>query len=408
MTSIKLAILKHTRAKDGSYKIRISIGHKSETHYIVTKYRVNNMANFVNGVVVGQPDAKAINLKLRQLLNEYDARLERIPNAGDMSCEELRNLLRDMPSANENYTLGQLSDIYCNRLVEEKRKSTADLMMYHVRRFLQFTNGDIYLSHLTPRLIDDYVHHLRISGASNAYINLSISPISTLTNYAIKMQYVRYEVSPFAYYHRQENIPRELDITVEDMRKVFSYEPARWKMRRSLDLFKLSYLLGGMNMVDMLQYDFRSDKITYIRQKTHRKNLRPTQFSIQPEARTIINKYMNEKTGRLDVLGKRDYNTFVLCLNRSLKIISRHLNLSRQRLCFYSARKSFVQHGFDLGIPLEVLEYCTGQTMKTNRPIFNYAKVMSYHADAAIRQIIDNIKEVPAILTDDGNKEKHL
>ena len=104
MTSIKLAVLKHTRAKDGSYKIRISIGHKSETHYIVTKYRVNSLANFVNGVVVGQPDANAINIKLRQLLNEYDERLERIPNAGDMSCEELRNLLRDMPSTTENAT----------------------------------------------------------------------------------------------------------------------------------------------------------------------------------------------------------------------------------------------------------------------------------------------------------------
>lgn len=56
MTTIKLAVLRHTRAKDGSYKIRIAIGHQSETSYIVTKYRVNSFGNFRNGVVVGQPE----------------------------------------------------------------------------------------------------------------------------------------------------------------------------------------------------------------------------------------------------------------------------------------------------------------------------------------------------------------
>ena len=51
MATIKFAVLKHTKAKDGTYKIRISIGHKSETHYIVTPYHVNALSEFNNGVV---------------------------------------------------------------------------------------------------------------------------------------------------------------------------------------------------------------------------------------------------------------------------------------------------------------------------------------------------------------------
>jgi hypothetical protein len=97
MTTIKLAVLRHTQAKDGTYKIRIAIGHKSETHYIVTRYRVTSFANFRNGMVVGQPDANYLNVKLRSLLNDYDSRLDRIPNLGELSCEQLRNILRDMP-----------------------------------------------------------------------------------------------------------------------------------------------------------------------------------------------------------------------------------------------------------------------------------------------------------------------
>lgn len=403
MTTIKLAVLRHTRAKDGTYKIRISIGHKSETHYIVTKYKVNSLANFCNGVVVGQPDAKAINLKLRQLLTDYDERLERIPNAGDMSCEELRNLLRDMPSTSDSYTLLQVADIYCRKLTEEKRTSTAQLIMRHIQRFTKFTHGDIRLQNITPRIIDDYVHHLRISGVSNAYINISVAPIRTLTNYAVKMQYVRYDIHPLTYYKKLESLPRDLALPIEDMRKLFDYQPARLKTRRNLDFFKLSFLLGGMNLVDLLQYDFRKERITYIRTKTRHSNLRHTDFSIPPEARPIIDKYMDAKTGRLDDSIKCRYSSYISLINRSLQKIAKRLHLSHQRISFYSARKSFIQYGFDLGIPLEILEYCSGQTMKANRPIFNYAQVMSRHADAAIRRVIDYVKN-PAVLTDDRDK----
>ena len=66
--------------------------------------------------------------------------------------------------------------------------------------------------------------------------------------------------------------------------------------------------------------------------------------------------------------------------------------LTDRHVSYYTARKSFVQHGFELGIPLETLEYCIGQTMKLNRPIFNYVKIMRQHADAAIRLILDNVR----------------
>ena len=77
MATIKLAVLKHTRAKDGSYKIRISVGHKQETHYIVTKYKVQNFSDFSNGSVVRVANAHDLNIKLRKVLNDYEERLER-------------------------------------------------------------------------------------------------------------------------------------------------------------------------------------------------------------------------------------------------------------------------------------------------------------------------------------------
>ena len=398
MATIKLAVLKHTKAKDGSYKIRISIGHKSETHYIVTRYRVNSLANFVHGTVVGQPDAHYINIKLRALLNDYDSRLDQIPNLGDLSCEQLRDMLRDMRPMTSNITMRAMADEYINVLRREGRNSYARLIEVAVNKFLSYMNGDIMLSQLNTVTIDNYYHHLISKGLSVAYINICMVNIRIIVNRAIQMQQVRYDVHPFMYYHCQQGEPRELDIPVEDMRKFVGYNASSEGHQRAADFFLLSYYLGGMNLIDMVNYDFRGfrDKpiLSYIRQKTRNKKrgTRTIEFTIQPEAFPIIEKYMNPNTGHILDVKPSKYHARLKYIDLCLDHIKERLHINH-RLSFYSARKSFVQHGFELGIPLETLEYCIGQSMKVNRPIFNYVKIMRQHADIAIRQILDNLKE---------------
>lgn len=398
MATIKLAVLKHTKAKDGSYKIRISIGHKSETHYIVTRYRVTSLANFVNGTVVGQPDAHYINTKLRAMLNDYDSRLDNIPNLGDLSCEQLRDLLRDMRPTTSSATMLQQTDQYIALLKKEGRASYARIIHYAVDKFLKYMNGDIMLSQLTTVTVDNYYHHLISKGLSTAYINICMVNVRIIVNRAIQMQLVRYDIHPFQYYHCQQGEPRDLDISVDDMRKFITHKEKSKGHQRACDLFLLSYYLGGMNLKDMVFYDFRGyrDKpiLSYIRQKTSTKKrgIRTVEFSIQHEAFPLIDRWMNPSTGHLIDVKPGKYASCLKYTDLCLQHIAYRLGI-HHRLSFYSARKSFVQHGFELGIPLETLEYCIGQSMKQNRPIFNYVRIMRQHADIAIRQIIDHLHE---------------
>ena len=394
MATIKLAVLKHTKAKDGSFKVRIAVGHKSETHYIVTRYRVATFANFRNGMVVGQPDANYLNVKLRSLLNDYDSRLDRIPNLGELSCEQLRNILRDMPSATSTATFGQVANDYAKLLREEHRNSYAHIIEYFSKKFITYLRGDVLLSQITTNTIEGYAHHLRSTGISTAYQTICLSNVRTIINRAIKLQLIKYDTHPFSYTKEMRSEPRELDISVEEMRKIFAYTPRLRNQRKLLDLFKLSYLLGGMNLIDLIAYDFRTPEpiLRYVRKKTKNKKLSSstTEFTIQPEARTLIDKWMNPKTGKLADIKEKDYPSFMCGVHYNIKATAKALGITK-RISFYTARKSFVQHGFELGIPLETLEYCIGQTMKSNRPIFNYVKIMRQHADLAIRQIIDNL-----------------
>jgi putative uncharacterized protein (fragment) len=395
MATIKLAVLKHTKSKDGSYKIRISIGHRSETHYIVTPYSVNALSEFDNGIVVRVPNAHEINIKLRNLLNDYEERLERIDSPEDYTCKELRDLLKSMRTHSSKITFKQVSEQYQKELIEDGRGSYAGMLQNSLRLFFEFTGGDVFLSEISTITISEFERWLKRKGVSQTYISMTLSMTRTIVNRAIRMQLVTYSVHPFTYWKRPADPERELDISVEDVRAIRDAQPRLKKQRIARDIFMLSYYLGGINLIDLLEIDFRGVSVLeYTRHKSRNMKLsdKRISFTLQPEAKELISKWMNRNTGRLDFGYKFSYKNFLAYVTRSIKSLAKDINIQDYRkVCYYTARKSFVQHGFDLGISLEVLEYCIGQSVKNNRPIFNYLKIMRKHADVAFRQILDNL-----------------
>lgn len=395
MATIKLAVLKHTKSKDGSYKIRISIGHRSETHYIVTSYSVNALSEFDNGIVVRVPNAHEINIKLRNLLNDYEERLERIDSPEDYTCKELRDLLKSMRTHSSKVTFKQVSEQYQKELIEDGRGSYAGMLQNSLRLFFEFTGGDVFLSEISTITISEFERWLKRKGVSQTYISMTLSMTRTIVNRAIRMQLVTYSVHPFTYWKRPADPERELDISVEDVRAIRDAQPRLKKQRIARDIFMLSYYLGGINLIDLLEIDFRGVSVLeYTRHKSRNMKLsdKRISFTLQPEAKELISKWMNRNTGRLDFGYNFSYKNFLAYVTRSIKSLAKDIDIQDYRkVCYYTARKSFVQHGFDLGISLEVLEYCIGQSVKNNRPIFNYLKIMRKHADVAFRQILDNL-----------------
>lgn len=401
MATIKLAVLKHTQSKDGSYKIRIAIGHRSETHYIVTKYKVNSPSEFVGGIVTRVPNAHEINVKLRNLLNDYDERLERIPSPEDYTCKELRDLLKSMRHHSSTATFSQVSEQYQKELIEDGRGSYAGMLQNSLRLFRDFSGGDMFLSEISTVTISEFERWLKRKGLSQTYISMTLSMTRTIINRAIRAQLVTYQLHPFAYWKRPAEEEREIDISVEELAAIRDSQPKLKKQRIARDLFMLSYYLGGINLIDLLNIDFRGVSVLeYVRHKSRNTKTsdKRISFTIQPEAKELIRKWTNRNTGKLDFGYKFSYKNFLQFITRSIKSLAKDLDIQNyKKVCYYTARKSFVQHGFDLGISLEVLEYCIGQSVKNNRPIFNYLKIMRKHADVAIRQILDNLSNVQVI-----------
>lgn len=163
-------------------------------------------------------------------------------------------------------------------------------------------------------------------------------------------------------------------------------------LRMARDLFCLSYYLGGINLIDLLDIDFKNAKvIEYVREKSvnTKRGDKMISLTIPPEAKPIIKEWIG-RNGKLDFGYDYTYENFRNYVTKQISRLAKKLGIDR-RVVYYSARKSLVQHGFELGVNLEVLEYTIGQSMKKNRPIFNYVRIMRSHADAAMRIILDSL-----------------
>ena len=395
MATLSLTILKAKQLKDGKHKIRVAVRHHHDTCYIITPYIIDDDSEFRNGRVIKRDDAAYINVKLRTLLNEYQDILYDCKYIQSLSCQEVKDMLIQTRERGIQRTFQEVSKEYIDKLKEDDRGGYAELIERNYRYFTEFTQGDFGLDMITTSVIDNYSRFLsNVKKLGDTTLGMHMSRTRVVINYAKKMQYVKYDVDPFSYYHIHASQEREMDITVDDMRKIISLDNLNKALEVAKDTFLLSYYLGGINLVDMLKINFSNIKqIEYVRTKTRNTKMSDKRISItiQPEASAIIKKYVDKK-GYLDFGYQFSfYGNFARYNTRNIKKLGKLIGIDY--LCYYSARKSFVQHGFELGIPLEVLEYTIGQTMKANRPIFNYVRIMRKHADNAIRKILDNLKK---------------
>lgn len=390
MAILKLCIVPAKVLINGKHKVRISLAYNSGTRYIPTQCIIDDLSQFKDGQVVNHSEAAAMNVKLRNLLNHYQNVIDSIYDVDVYSCSELREII----IKKKDYTNAKFSsamNAYLSELAEEKRNKSEKLYRLACQSFIN-SQGDLLLSMITPRSIKHFEIDLEDKLLSPTTVKIYLTLLKVIINYSKKHNMVKYEVDPFEFCRMPSANIRELDLTVDELKAIRDMEIPKYNIGVVRDIFMLSYYLGGINLVDMLDIDFRKDWIEYYRRKTKNKKNgeSKTVFSIQPEAKEIIDKYI-QKNGKL-VFGK--YKTFGQCysvVSRKMEELAKIAGI-KKRVVYYSARKSFVQHGFELGILLEILEYRIGQSMKANRPIFNYFRVMRKHADDAIRKILDGLK----------------
>ena len=395
MATLKLTIFKAKVLKDGRHKIRIAVCHHQETSYIVTRFIIDNLSQFKSGQVVKRPDASTINMKLRNMLNEYQERMDAIKNIEMYSCAQLKSLLVGQGNVITAPTFQAVANEYIEQLTKSGRGNYAKLLERNCRYFTEFSKGDFLLADINPMIVENYSNFLRhTKGIGETTIGMMMSRTRTIINRGVKQQLVKYDINPFAYYKIKTAPVREVDLSIENIIKIKNYCPDSKKLKVARDLFMLSFYLCGINLADLLQVDFRNvDHVEYIRKKAV--NLKQSDqrivIPIPTAATPIIQRWMNKNTGRLDFGYKFTYSNFYRYLTRNLNGMADELNI-KEKVVYYSARKSFAQFASELGIPDGVIDYCLGHSDKSRGVIRYYTKVREKQAEVAVNRVIDYVE----------------
>ena len=412
MAQLSFVIVPSRPNADGSHTIRLKITNVNTTSYTLTKHKVGDERQFQNGRVVKHPQAAAINQKLNIMLGEYETLLSAM-GAPRATAPEIKNFLERPRFVGE--LVRDYAEKYISELKENGQASYAQNMGYTLKYLLECFGESLTLQQFSPLVLKRFENHLREVGSrrtqkeeeknvgrpktpkpiSDTSINIRMTHLKALLNAAVTEGVVEYKIFPFRGYKMPTKNVRETWISKEELQKLRDAEFSGVSARRhtvARDLFMLSFYFAGINLTDLMDARLDGNTINFVRKKTASKKQgeKGVSLTIQPEARAIIDKYITE-SGTLDFgYNYSQYEQFRSFVTKGLNKIGEDLGFEK-KLMFYSARKTFVQFGQQLGIPLYVLEYSIGQSIKdsNSRPIFDYMKVMRFQADLAIRKIID-------------------
>lgn len=388
MANLSFVIVPAKVKKDGTNRVRLSVSHHSQTKYIITDVIVENN-QFHNGTVVGHPHAKVMNLKLNKLMGEYLDALYSIDNPDAFTCDQLTAHLKALHSPKDVLPISKAMEYFVNHYKENGQLRTAYLYQTSICTFMEFTKCDLPLNAITPDMIKRYQKWMKqVKHYSSSSISMKTTNLRRLYNFCCDKHLCSAE-SPFKGVKIPKPGRRDSQISVDELRALANKRFKTKAMNAMRDLFMLSFYLGGMNLVDMFQVRYDNDCIRYQRQKTKRRTDKYTTIPILPEARAILDRY-NIST-KLTIGKCVSYENTRNLMGKMIKKMGTEVGITTPFM-FYSARKTFIQIGVQLMIPLHILEYCCGETPKTDNPIQRYFVITKEIAGDAMRKIFDVIK----------------
>lgn len=391
MATLNAVIVPAKVLKGGRHKIRISVAHNGETRYIVTDVTVDSAKEFKNGAIVKRPDAAILNTKLRGLLQRYQSVIDELVYVNGLTCPELVYQIKNAGNYKHRTLFSIYEEYMANAHIKPGTAKGYAITWRTISGYLSERLLAENINHATILGLDKYLRErgLKLTTVRNYLVFLMV-----LLNYAKRCGYVQFRVDPFFGYELPKMEVRQSWLSVDEVRAIRDLQTDKPSLSMCRDLFMLSYYLGGINVVDLLDIDFNEQRTTihYVRKKTeNRPKLNKfVEFDIPEEATAIINRYKG-KDGRIDVTSLQRSTRFHQFFDYNMPKLAEATGI--KKLVYYSARKSFSQHAFDLGVSTSVIDYILGHRVdKGGTSLYAYISVTPDMATKAVRQVLDNLK----------------
>lgn len=362
MATFKAEVYAHQKKADGTYNIKIRVTHKQRKKYLATPW------------YVGKEDlTRSLKLKNQRYIDMVDDVIKRYRticnNVGEgldnMSVEQIVELIT-AKKEEEHFTLDIVAytRAYIQKLFDMGRTGNAKAYQVAINSMVKFVGREnVDISEITVKFLNDWIRWISERPArknckkGGRAQSLYLAEVRAMYNRAKKefndeeAGVIRIPFSPFAKVDiPKAPITRKRALTVEQMRE-FAKVPYttilqtgcnRYNLAK--DVFLLSFLLIGMNAVDLYNAtDYENGRITYQRTKTRYRRADGAEISIriEPEAQALFDKYKDPTGKRVFIFYKlySSMNGFSVALNKGLKKIGNLLGIDD--LEFYAARHTW-------------------------------------------------------------------
>lgn len=361
MATVKAVILKEKKRNDGTWNVKIRIIHEKKVSYMATSHYVSidciNKKTFElkerNNPVYDQVMIDV--LKIRSQLSALGHQIDYYTAQG------LVRLMKDKLSGKpDGINFFDFAENHIQKLIKQDKRTSQSYraMLSRLEEFAGSRN--LMFSDITSNFLFNFDTFLRASDSKHGFgkisssgVRLYIGKIQHLFNLA-KLKYndedagiVKIANNPFVKYKLPKvNGIKKKALSAEDIKRIKEFDiPVNMKGAMiARDVFVMSFLLCGMNTVDM--YFLRPEingRYEYERRKTagRRDDKAFISIRIEPELEPYIDRYMDE-------VGDRAFNfflryssdkQFVTKVNGNLKSIGDALGI--ENLTLYAARHSF-------------------------------------------------------------------
>lgn len=258
----------------------------------------------------------------------------------------------------------------------------------HGKPFDELTFEDI-----TLRWLNAFDEWMINDGLKQNSRNIHFKNIRTAINRAIDEELT--EKYPFRRLKIRPEETRKRSLTVEELRTLFNY-PVEEYQKKYLDVFKLIFMLVGINSTDLFNLDkITNGRVEYRRAKTHRLY----SIKVEPEAMEIIERLKGKKNliCASDLWpNPKEFNKY---MNITLKKIGERKKVHGRggkyeitplfpELSTYWARHTWATIAYEIGIPKDIISQALGHS-SGNEVTEIYIKRDEKKVDEANRKVIN-------------------
>jgi integrase len=409
-----LSIILDTRrikSKTKKYPMKLRVTYERKSRYYLTVYDLKEEEYAKLGAPNAGAGLKVIREKLKEIERSAEAAAKELfPfSFGDFEKEYIlnnpsflqRKAIKDVKvEGNYGYDVSQYAHrfpifkepampagtilvifrSYIDKLLRADRIGSAVCYQTSYYSFERF-RGNVLFTEVTVDYLNDYERCMLKQDYSKTTIGIYVRSLRTIFNEAIEDGIIKREKYPFG--RRRYQIPTSRNVkkalTLEDVSKIYHYEPTCQQEQWAKDFWLFSYLGNGINPKDIacLKYkNIEGDYFVFERAKTEkatRSDPKPISVYITEDMREIMdrcaNKDKNPNNYVFPVLepgltALRQYELielFIRSINDWLVKIRKKLKIEK-RLTTYVARHTFSTVLKRSGVSTEFIQESLGHT----------------------------------------------